>query len=57
MKPFVNVDIEMPQEMLEALSIFEAYCIHNLSLIYQLAKRPDWIANIIRKYIIKDQYF
>lgn len=27
MKPFVNVDISMPQDMLDALSIFEAYCI------------------------------
>jgi hypothetical protein len=27
MKPFVNVDVAMPQDMLDALSILEAYCI------------------------------
>jgi hypothetical protein len=27
MKPFVNVDIPMPQDMLDALSMFECYCV------------------------------
>jgi hypothetical protein len=27
MKPFVNVDVAMSQDMLDALSILEAYCI------------------------------
>jgi hypothetical protein len=27
MKPIVNVDVPMPQDMLEALSIFEAFCV------------------------------
>jgi hypothetical protein len=27
MKPLVNVDVTMPQDMLDALSIFEAFCI------------------------------
>jgi len=27
MKPFVNVDVPMSQDMLDALSILEAYCI------------------------------
>jgi hypothetical protein len=27
MKPLVNVDVLMPKDMLEALSLFEAFCV------------------------------
>jgi len=45
MKPYVNTDVKMSKKMLDALSLYETYCImSNIKEVTESSVR-DWLLN------------
>jgi hypothetical protein len=44
MKPYVNTDVKMPKKMLEALSLYETFCImSNIDTVTESSAK-EWLA-------------